>query len=115
MIHFQHSEYLLALAAVPVMALLWRLVTRWKRRTIKKMGDEVLVKQLSKEYDPAKFSLKTLLMIVAFIAVSIALANPRSPKGATTVSRNGIDVMIALDVSKSMLAQDVKPDRLEKA
>ncbi|MEO7769042.1 MAG: VWA domain-containing protein [Ferruginibacter sp.] len=74
-----------------------------------------MVNQLILDYSPSKFSLKFILFLVAFSAGVIALANPRSPLGTTTVNRSGIDVMVALDVSKSMLAQDVKPDRLERA
>ncbi len=115
MFQFQHIEYLTGLAAVPLMIVLYFFVIRWKQRTIKKIGDPALVNQLIRDYSPAKFSFKFILFTLAFTAGVIALANPRMPLGSTTVNRSGIDVMIALDVSKSMLAQDVKPDRLERA
>ncbi|MEJ7587104.1 MAG: VWA domain-containing protein [Ferruginibacter sp.] len=113
--HFQHIEYLAALIVVPLMVLLYFFVLRWKKRTLLKIGDPALVNQLIRDYSPAKFAMKFLLFTVAFTIGIIALANPRIPLGSTTVNRTGIDVMIALDVSKSMLAQDVKPDRLERA
>ena len=115
MFHFQHNEFLLALAALPVMALLYFLVLEWKKRTIKKIGDKRLVKEMIKNYSPQRFTLKFILIVVAFTSGVLALANLRSPKGTEKVSRNGIDVMIALDVSKSMLAQDIQPNRLERA
>ena len=115
MIQFQHEEFLLGLALVPLMILLYFFVLRYKRKTLVKIGDVALVNQLIKDYSPAKFSLKFILIISAFIVGVLALANPRSPSGNTPVSRSGIDVMIALDVSKSMLADDVKPSRLERA
>ena len=115
MIQFQHIEFLLGLALVPLMILLYFFVLRYKRKTIAKIGDAALVNQLIKDYSPAKFSLKFILIICAFIIGIIALANPRAASGGTLVNRSGIDVMIALDVSKSMLANDVKPSRLEKA
>ncbi|MCW3089265.1 MAG: hypothetical protein JWP81_334 [Ferruginibacter sp.] len=115
MFQFQHIEYLIGLAAVPLMIGLYLFVLRWKKKTIKKIGDPALVNQLISDYSPSKFSLKFVLFILAFIAGVIALANPRTPLGSTTVNRSGIDVMMALDVSKSMLAQDVKPSRLERA
>ncbi|MEO5888729.1 MAG: VWA domain-containing protein [Ferruginibacter sp.] len=115
MFHFQHIEYLIGLAAVPAMILLYFFVIRWKKKTIKKIGDPALVNQLIRDYSPSKFSLKFILFTLAFIAGVIALANPRMPLGSATVNRTGIDVMIALDVSKSMLAQDVRPDRLQRA
>jgi Ca-activated chloride channel family protein len=112
---FQHTEYLIALAAIPVMLLLYSFVIRWKKNTARKIGDPLLVKQLIRDYSPSKFSFKFVLFIAAFAVAVIALANPRLPQGSTTVNRSGIDVMIALDVSKSMLAQDIKPNRLERA
>jgi tetratricopeptide (TPR) repeat protein/uncharacterized protein YegL len=115
MIQFQHIEYLLGLLAVPLMLVLYFLVIRWKQKTIKKIGDPALVNQLIRDYSPAKFLLKFILFTLAFIIGVIALANPRMPMGTSSVNRSGIDVMIALDVSKSMLAQDIKPNRLERA
>ncbi len=112
---FQHTEYLIALAAIPVMLLLYSSVIKWKKNTARKIGDPLLVKQLIRDYSPSKFSFKFVLFIAAFAVAVIALANPRLPQGSTTVNRSGIDVMIALDVSKSMLAQDIKPTRLERA
>ena len=115
MFHFQHIEYLLALAVVPLMILLYAFVIRSKKNTIKKIGDTALVNQLIKDYSPAKFFVKFVLITAAFVVGVIALANPRTPQGTTMVNRSGIDVMVALDVSKSMLADDIKPNRLERA
>ena len=115
MFKFQYNEYLFALAAIPVLALLYLFALRWKKKTIKKIGDERLVKEMIKNYSPRRFAIKFILIITAFAAGVFALANLRSPHGSEKISRNGIDVMIALDVSKSMLAQDIKPSRLERA
>jgi Ca-activated chloride channel family protein len=97
------------------MAALFFFVLNWKKRTIKKIGDPGLVADLIKNHAPQKFALKFVLILAAFMLGVLALANLRSPKGVEQVNRNGIDVMIALDVSKSMLAQDIKPNRLERA
>ncbi len=97
------------------MAALFLLYTRWKKQKIKIIGNPVLVQQLISNYSPKKFTVKFCLAAIAFTLLAIALANPRKPVGNSTVKRNGIDVMIALDVSKSMLAQDIKPNRLERA
>jgi tetratricopeptide (TPR) repeat protein/uncharacterized protein YegL len=115
MFNFQYIEFLFALAAIPVLVLLFLLVLYWKKKTIKKIGDARLVKEMIKNYSPQRFALKFVLIITAFAAGVFALANLRSPMGSQKVSRNGIDVMIAIDVSKSMLAQDIKPTRLERA
>ena len=112
---FQHIEYLIALAVIPLLLILYFFVLNWKKRTIKKIGDAALVKEMIKNYAPQKFALKFLLVLLAITSGVFALANLRSPKSMEQVSRNGIDVMIALDVSKSMLAQDIKPNRLERA
>lgn len=112
---FQHIEYFIVLAAIPLLLVLYMVVLNWKKRTIKKIGDENLVKELIKNYSPRRFALKFVLILIAFSVGVFALVNPRSPKGVEKVNRNGIDVMIAIDVSKSMLAQDIKPSRLERA
>jgi Ca-activated chloride channel family protein len=115
MFHFQYIEFLWALAVIPLMVLLYVLVVRQKKITIKKIGDPILVNQLIKDYSPGKFFVKFVLIMAAFAIGVIALANPRKPQGTTMVNRSGIDVMVALDVSKSMLAEDIKPNRLERA
>ena len=115
MFSFQHIEYLIVLAAVPLLLVLYFFVLYWKKRTIKKIGDANLVKEMIKNYSPQKFALKFVLGVAAFTLCAFALANLRSPQGVEKVNRNGIDIIIALDVSKSMLAQDIKPNRLERA
>jgi Ca-activated chloride channel family protein len=115
MFRFQHIEYFFALAAIPVLVALYFIVLNWKKKTIKKIGDERLVKEMIKNYSPQRFAIKFILIVTAFTSAVFALANLRTPQGAEKVSRNGIDVMIALDVSKSMLAEDVKPTRLDRS
>ena len=115
MFHLQYIQYLWALIAVPFMVVVYYIVIKGKKNTIKKIGDPALVNQLIKDYSAKKFSIKFLLMLLAFIVGIIALANPRKQQGSAMVNRSGIDVMIALDVSKSMLANDIQPSRLERA
>lgn len=114
-VKFQYEQYLLALAAIPLMAGLYLLALRWKKKTIRKIGDERLVKEMTGNYSAQRFALKFIIVVAAFAAGAFGLANLRSSKGSEKVNRNGIDVMIALDVSKSMMAQDIKPNRLERA
>ncbi|MBK8609872.1 MAG: VWA domain-containing protein [Chitinophagaceae bacterium] len=114
-LRFQHIEYFIALAAIPLLLVMYLLVLRWKKRTIRKIGDENLVREMIKNYSPHKYAVKFTLVLAAFLLGVVALANLRSPKGVEKVNRNGIDVMIAIDVSKSMLARDIKPNRLERA
>lgn len=98
-----------------MLLVLYYLLLNWKKKTIKKIGDENLVKQLIANHAPRRHAIKFVLILVAITSCVFALANLRTPKGVEKVNRNGIDVMIAIDVSKSMLAQDIKPNRLERA
>jgi Ca-activated chloride channel family protein len=112
---YQHPEFFLALIVVPLAALLFWYVMRWKKSTIKKIGDPRLVIELVKGYSPAKFLIKFVLVILSLAAIVVAIVNPQRPGSMDKVERKGVDVMIALDVSNSMLAEDIKPNRLEKA
>lgn len=112
---FQYISWFLALLALPVFGLLYYAVLSWKKKTTAKIGDLQLVREMTGNYAPRRFAAKFLLICLAFSAGVFALANLRSPSGMEKVNRNGIDVMIALDVSKSMLAQDISPTRLDRA
>ena len=79
------------------------------------MGDALLIAELTKNHSPRKAILKFSLLAMAFAIGCIALANPRKPDDASAEIRKGIDVVIALDVSNSMLATDVSPSRLAQA
>lgn len=115
MLHFQYTEYLISLAAIPVMILLYFMLVRWKRKSQKKIGDPLLVQQLIKGFSLKKFRLKIIVFIIGFGLLGCALAGLVKPDGTQKINRKGIDIMVALDVSKSMLAQDVQPSRLERA
>lgn len=114
-LQFQHPEFFIALIAVPFVGLLFWYLLGWKKATAKKIGDEKLVGELTKSHSPLKFIIKFSLAILALVAVIIGIINPQRPGSMDKVERKGVDVMIALDVSNSMLAEDIKPNRLEKA
>jgi Ca-activated chloride channel family protein len=112
---FENIIFLSGLAVVPlVVFLFWRLL-KWKKETSAAIGDPSLVKELLKNYSPKKFNLKFLLSVIALAVVIIAIANLQRKGKMENVTRKGVDVMIVMDVSKSMLAQDIKPSRLERA
>lgn len=115
MFEFRHLEYLYGLAIIPIIVLLFIMVIRWKKRAMMRIGDASLVKQLMNGYSPRLFAIKFLVITFAVLFCILAVADLVFPEGQEKIKRNGIDLMIALDVSKSMLAQDVKPDRLERA
>ncbi len=112
---FQYIQLLLLLVLVPLVTFMYLAARKKKKRTIKKIGDPELVAQLMGKYNNRGFFQKFLLAAFALALLVLALANLRIPKGSEKISRNGIDVMIAIDVSKSMLAQDIKPTRLDRA
>jgi Ca-activated chloride channel family protein len=106
---------LFALLAIPLLVLLYGQLVRWKKRTARLIGDKELVDALTQDYSKKKFAKKFMLAIVTIAMLALAAAGIRTPDATATVKRNGIDVMIAIDVSKSMLASDVKPNRLDRA
>lgn len=115
MLHFQYIEYFIALAAVPLMIFLYSALIKWKQRTAKKIGDPSLVKELTSEYSSKNFFTKFILFLCAFALCVFAVAGLVTPNGSQKIKRKGTDMMIALDVSKSMWAQDIQPSRLERA
>lgn len=113
--HFQYQSFLWLLLAIPFFILLFIWLLNWKRRTTKKIGDEGLVKHLTRNFSTFLFTTKFIVFLVAFAAGVLAVANLRKAGGSDSNIRKGIDVIIALDVSKSMLAADLQPNRLERA
>lgn len=87
----------------------------WQRGAVKKMGDPKLVRALFPAYSVFKSTLRFVLFLVAFALGCIAIANPRKPDEVQDETRKGIDVVLALDVSNSMLATDLAPSRLQRA
>ena len=114
-IRFEHKEFIWLFAALILFALLFLQVWRWKRKTVRRIGEPRLVKALTAAYSPAFFTVKFGMLSLAFAAGVMAVMNMRRPAAAEGISRKGIDVVIALDVSRSMLAADQPPSRLERA
>jgi Ca-activated chloride channel family protein len=115
LVRFEHTEYLLLLLLVTVPVLLFRSVLLWKKKTAKKIGDEKLVAQLTRSFSLRRYLIKFCVVAGALVILVFAAANLQSATQVENSSRKGIDIMIALDVSKSMLAEDVKPSRLDEA
>jgi Ca-activated chloride channel family protein len=112
---FQYIQFLLLLLIIPLLFAIFIYAIAKKKSIRKRIGDPVLVKQLTAGYNSKAFFKKFLLSVLAFVLLVIVLANLRTAASEQKISRDGIDVMIALDVSKSMLAQDIKPTRLDRA
>jgi len=115
MLRFAHQEYLYLLVLVPFLLGFILLVFFQKKKFIKKFIDQSLIDKLSSENSKYKFWTKTAFFLLAVTFFIIALANPRIGTRYEEVHREGVDIVIALDVSYSMKAEDLKPNRLEKA
>jgi Ca-activated chloride channel family protein len=115
MYRIEHIEYLIGLAALPLLIVLLYWLLRWKKKTAARMGDPALIQQLISNFSPSWFLVKAGLVLIAFIIVVLGAANLQKPGAMENVNRKGVDVMLVLDVSKSMLARDIKPSRLERA
>ena len=87
----------------------------WRRSTQKKFADLALLKRLSPNQSLFKSVLKLFVLCSAFACLSIALVNPKIGTKLETVRSEGVDVVFAIDVSKSMLAEDIAPNRLDKS
>lgn len=115
MFRIEHIEFLAGLGALPVLLLLLWLLLRWKKKTRARIGDPTLVSQLIENFSSVRFLSKAGLTLIAFIGIVLGAANLQKPGSTENVQRKGVDVMLVLDVSRSMLAKDIKPSRLERA
>jgi len=115
MTKFENITYLCALLGLIPLIGIFIFYHFWRKRTYKKLGELQLVEQLAPENSKRKHIFKFILLFFAFIFLVIGIANPQIGTKFEKVKRSGVDVMIALDVSKSMLAEDIKPNRLERS
>ncbi len=115
MIIFAQYRFLLLLLLVPLIPLLYALVMRRRTRNIRKFGDEELVKELMPSYSKAKGWVRIILFTLAFALFVIGLARPQIGAKLKEHQAKGAEIMICLDVSNSMLAEDYSPNRLDRA
>jgi Ca-activated chloride channel family protein len=115
MYKLEEPIYFYALAIIPVMIVIFLLVLWWKKRTQKKFADLELLEQLAPNSSVFKSTLKLLILSLGIAFLVLALVNPKMGSKLKTVKREGVDIVFALDVSRSMLAEDIAPNRLEKA
>lgn len=115
MFQFQHIDYLYCLALLPLLVLLYLTTVYWRKRKLAKLGNEQLINQQIRGFIPGRNTFKFILLSVALAAMIIGWANLRMGDKTEKVQRKGVDVIVALDVSKSMLAKDIQPDRLTRA
>ena len=115
MFRFANIEMLWWLIAIPVFVIAFIVMTKRKERQLKAFGDPELMAQLMPDASKSRPIWKFSLLLVALVLLIVAAARPQFGQKENTVKRQGIEVMVALDISNSMLAEDVAPNRLDRA
>ena len=115
MIQLDEKIYFYLLFIIPIMVVLFLLLQVWKRATQKRFADPWLLKRLTPNKSSFKATIKLLVLILGLASLVLGLVNPKIGTKIETVKRQGVDIVFAVDVSKSMLAEDIAPNRLEKA
>ena len=115
MINFANAHYLLLLFLIPVFFIVYALVLKLRKIRLKKFGDPALVSQLMPSYSKSKAWLRLVLFSIGFFFFTIGLSRPQIGAKLKEHETKGAEIMIVLDVSNSMLAEDYSPNRLERA
>lgn len=115
MIEFDKKIYFLLLGIIPVLIVVFAVIMFWKYKAQKKFAKKELLSGLAPTKSVFKPILKVVVLVLVVFLLVVALVNPKMGTKMETVKREGVDVVFALDVSKSMLAEDIAPNRIEKA
>ncbi|MBN1415372.1 MAG: VWA domain-containing protein [Bacteroidales bacterium] len=115
MFRFAHQEYLWLLAVLPVLMAVYAGFVWNKQRSIKKFGDPGILSALMPFASVSRSHYKFILLLLSFGFLIVAIAGPQFGSKIKEIKRKGIEIMIALDVSNSMMARDIEPNRLERA
>lgn len=115
MFRFEHVEYLYALLLIPVLTLFFALMRRRRRLALERFGDLALTERLMPRVSKIKHQSKFIMLMMAFALLIIGVANPQWGTRKEKVKHKSADVFIALDISQSMLAEDIRPNRLDRA
>ena len=115
MYQLEETTYLYILILLPIILLIFLYNKYWQKRTIKKYFDDATFNFLSPELSSTKSYIKTSLTLLIISILVFGLVNPKIGTELKTVKREGVDIVFAIDVSKSMLAEDIAPNRIFKA
>ncbi|HNQ60041.1 MAG TPA: VWA domain-containing protein [Bacteroidales bacterium] len=115
MFRFENPEYFYFLLIIPISVALFVVGRIIREKMLARFGEKSLLSRLMPDYSNVRPILKLILWNIAMIILTIAMANPQIGTKLVKAKQKGIDMMICLDVSNSMLAEDVKPNRLENA
>lgn len=115
MLRFAHIYYFAGLLAIPLFMVMFWMMRRWKKRALENFGRSGNIQRLMPDASSSRQYWKFVMLILAYTSLIIGLADPQTGSKLEKIKRRGVDLVIALDVSNSMLAQDIKPNRLERA
>jgi Ca-activated chloride channel family protein len=114
-LQLENKIYLWSLVLIPLFIIIYLLIGRWRKRALKSFGEISVIQQLFPSISKSKRVWKFVLYLLAFTCLIIGIVNPQIGTNPEEVKRKGADLMICLDVSNSMKAEDLSPNRLEKA
>jgi len=115
MFRFEHTGYLYFLFIIPVLCIIYWITLNIKKKGIRSFGDVNILSGLMPEVSKNRPGVKFVLLIFALAGIIIGIAGPQFGSRLEEIKRQGVEIMIALDVSNSMLAEDIQPNRLERA
>lgn len=115
MMQYEQTLYFYLLLLIPLMVLGYVLFTLWKKRVLKSLASAKMIDHIAPERSSFKGWFKQILFWLGWAFICLGLVNPQIGTELETVKREGVDLVFAIDVSKSMLAEDIAPNRLEKA
>ncbi len=115
MFRFANYEYLTLANLLPLLIVVFFIILYRKKKLLQRIGETSLIKQLMPEVSQTRHIIKFFLLMIALSFIIVVLARPQYGTKLQKVKRKGVELMIALDVSRSMLAEDIQPDRLTRA
>ena len=115
MLRYDNIEFLYLLPLIPLLIIGIIMYSKWQKNSILKFGDINLLNQLMQSHSIFRKKIKNTLFVLAITFLIVGLSNPQVGTKMEEVKREGVDLMIAIDLSYSMMAQDIKPNRLERA
>ena len=115
MFRFEETDWLYVLGAIPFLVASFLLALRWRKKLLAKFGDYSTVIRLVPDLSRFKHAFKFALLMVGLTLLIIAMANPQWSSKREKVTRKSIDLYLALDISRSMLAMDITPSRIDRA
>ena len=115
MLRYEHIEYLNFLFGIPILILAIIMYNKWKQKALALFGEKKLVTELMHSFSSGRSRIKNIFTILIFIFLVLGISNPQIGTKMEEVKREGVDLIIAIDLSNSMMAEDIKPNRIERA